>query len=375
MSDAATTAPQDPQEPPRPRRFLRSRDDKVLGGVCGGLAKYFNIDTTLVRIATVALMFIGGAGLIAYAAVLVFVPEDDGTGNPAPRDGSRAATIAGAVLLVVAGLAVLDGPHWWWWGGTAPAIVLLGVIAFVVYRNLRDRGDGQPTAQRVISMTLLVVAGVAAAFLAAIASAWAVAAGGGAVVAAIVVALGVAMIAGAFRRRLRWLAIPALVLAIPAGVVAAADIDLDGGIGQRTYHPVSASDIPAKGYELGVGELKVDLRDLDWQQARRVPVRVDVGVGHALVLVPRDVCVRSSADVGMGYVGVLGRDDGGIDVNVDEGTTRPVTAPQLVLDAKLGMGAVEVRHDESNWDGPGSHDGNRDSIASDLARMGCAGRA
>jgi phage shock protein PspC (stress-responsive transcriptional regulator) len=364
------------QEPPRPRRFLRSRDDRVLGGVCGGLARYFNIDPTLVRIATVALVFVGGVGVIAYAAALVFVPEDDGTGHPAPRNSSRWTTIAGATLLVIAGLALLDGPHWWWWGGTAPFLIVLGLIAFVVYRNLRERGDDQPTASRVLSVTLLVVAAIAAAALAAVGSAWAVAAGGGAVVAAVVIALGVAMIAGAFRRRLRWLAIPALVLAVPAGVVAAADIDLDGGLGDRSYRPVSLADIPAKGYELGVGRLRVDLRDLDWTQAGgRVPLKVDLGVGHALLIVPRDVCVRTVADVGMGYVGVLGDEEGGIDVTVADGTTSPVGAPQLVLDAKLGMGAVEVLHDDDHSDGPGRHRGDDTRISPELARQGCAGRA
>jgi phage shock protein PspC (stress-responsive transcriptional regulator) len=371
MTDEQTTTTS--QEPAPQRRFLRSRDDRILGGVCSGLAKYFNIDPTIVRIATVALVFLGGTGAIAYAAALVFVPEDDGTGHPAPRSG-RATTIAGAVLLVVAGLALVDGVHWWWWGGTIPALVVLGIIALVVSRNLRENRGEQPTAQRVMSVTLLVVAAIGAAFLAAVASAWAVAAGGGAVVAGIVIALGVAMVAGAFRRSLRWLAIPALVMAIPAGVVAAADINLDGGIGQRSYHPVAAADIPSDGYKLGVGEVRVDLRDLDWEAAGgRVPLKVDVGIGHALVLVPRDVCVRSTADVGMGWVGVLGHGDGGIDVNVDAGTSRPVSAPQLVLDAKLGMGAVEVRHDDDSWDGPGRHRDD-ESISPDLGRQGCAGR-
>jgi hypothetical protein len=302
------------------------------------------------------------------------VPQDDGTGQPAPREGSRAVTIAGAVLLVIAALALLDGSSWWWWGGMAPILAVLGVTAFVVYRNLRERGDGQATARRVISVTLLAIVGAAVASLAAVASAWAAAAGGGAVVAGLVIALGVVMIAGAFNRRLRWLALPALVLAIPAGVVAAADVDLDGGIGQRTYRPVSAADIPADGYELGVGEVKVDLRDLDWQEAGgRVPVKVDVGIGHAVVLVPRDVCVRSSAEVGMGYVGVLGQDDGGVDVRIEAGTSRPVDAPQLVLEAKLGIGAVEVLHDEARWNDGGRGRHGDDSISPELARLGCAG--
>src|SRR3954471_10893111 len=59
------------------RRFLRSREDKKLAGVCGGLAKYFNIDPVLVRIATVVLATMGGAGIVAYVAAWIFVPYEE----------------------------------------------------------------------------------------------------------------------------------------------------------------------------------------------------------------------------------------------------------------------------------------------------------
>ena len=57
-----TTAPtsETPSAPPGPRRFLRSRSDRVLGGVCGGLGEYFAVDPMLFRIGTVALAVVGG---------------------------------------------------------------------------------------------------------------------------------------------------------------------------------------------------------------------------------------------------------------------------------------------------------------------------
>ena len=81
-------------------------------------------------------------------------------------------------------------------------------------------------------------------------------------------------------------------------MIAAADIDLDGGIGERDYRPASAADIRDR-YELGIGSLTVDLRDT------RLPngptnVTVDVGVGEGVVVVPENVCVDSRADVGAG---------------------------------------------------------------------------
>ena len=71
---------------------------------------------------------------------------------------------------------------------------------------------------------------------------------------------GLWLVAGAFLGGARWLILPALALALPAGVVSAADIDVDGGIGTRQYRPIAAASVH-DGYRLGVGQLVVDLRD------------------------------------------------------------------------------------------------------------------
>jgi phage shock protein C len=59
-----------------PRRLYRSRDDKKLAGVCGGLARYLGIDPVLVRIGAVVLAAMG-PGLVAYAAAWILVPYDE----------------------------------------------------------------------------------------------------------------------------------------------------------------------------------------------------------------------------------------------------------------------------------------------------------
>lgn len=60
------------------RQMFRSRDQRMIGGVCAGLGEYFNIDPTLVRLAFVFFSMIGfaGATLIAYLVMLVVVPEE-----------------------------------------------------------------------------------------------------------------------------------------------------------------------------------------------------------------------------------------------------------------------------------------------------------
>jgi len=56
------------------KRLQRSRTEKMIGGVCGGLAEYFNIDPTIVRILWVLITLLGGAGLLLYIILWVIMP-------------------------------------------------------------------------------------------------------------------------------------------------------------------------------------------------------------------------------------------------------------------------------------------------------------
>jgi phage shock protein PspC (stress-responsive transcriptional regulator) len=58
------------------RRLRRSLDDRMLAGVAGGLARYFNADVTLVRILIVALALFSGAGAFLYIAAWLLIPAE-----------------------------------------------------------------------------------------------------------------------------------------------------------------------------------------------------------------------------------------------------------------------------------------------------------
>ena len=58
------------------RRLYRSRTDRKLAGVCGGLARYSNIDATLLRVLFVVLALLGGPGLVIYLLMWILVPEE-----------------------------------------------------------------------------------------------------------------------------------------------------------------------------------------------------------------------------------------------------------------------------------------------------------
>ena len=58
------------------KKLYRSRKDKKLCGVCGGLAQYFEIDSTIVRLALVLLIIFAGAGLLAYIIAALVMPVE-----------------------------------------------------------------------------------------------------------------------------------------------------------------------------------------------------------------------------------------------------------------------------------------------------------
>ena len=60
------------------KRLCRSRVNKKIAGVCGGIAEYFNIDPTLVRLGWVLLSVLGGNGLLAYIICAIIMPENSG---------------------------------------------------------------------------------------------------------------------------------------------------------------------------------------------------------------------------------------------------------------------------------------------------------
>lgn len=57
------------------KKLYRSRSDRKIGGVCGGLAEYMEIDPTLVRLVAVCMVIFAGTGLLAYIIAWVIVPD------------------------------------------------------------------------------------------------------------------------------------------------------------------------------------------------------------------------------------------------------------------------------------------------------------
>lgn len=70
--------------PPQPRRLMRDPSNKVIGGVCSGVAKYLNMDVNLVRVLTVIISLFTGVPIVLYLIALFVLPEEGAQPPPQP---------------------------------------------------------------------------------------------------------------------------------------------------------------------------------------------------------------------------------------------------------------------------------------------------
>lgn len=128
-------------------RLTRSRDDRVIGGVAAGIARYLEIDPVILRLAFVVLTLAGGGGLLAYLVAWLVVPdEQEADGSPTPArtvwedgqqrpparraDRSEPAVLVGLVLVTLgAGVLIERIVPGFSWRFAGPALlVALGVL-------------------------------------------------------------------------------------------------------------------------------------------------------------------------------------------------------------------------------------------------------
>ncbi|HSG79363.1 MAG TPA: PspC domain-containing protein [Acidimicrobiia bacterium] len=94
-------------------RLYRSRSERMIGGVAGGLATYLGVDPVIIRLAFVALAF-AGAGVVAYIIAWIVVPEEPADAvapTPVRRSnggGQNARIIVGSILIAIGFMLLLD---------------------------------------------------------------------------------------------------------------------------------------------------------------------------------------------------------------------------------------------------------------------------
>jgi phage shock protein PspC (stress-responsive transcriptional regulator) len=332
----------------RPRRLVRTRRGRLIGGVCSGLGAHFDVDPILFRIVFVGVTFFAGVGIGIYLAILLLVPEEGASRAPIRLRASSWRTILGvAAVITAASIGLSAAAHAalgsaWGFGAGLGSIGLVGIAAVLVWLRLRRGAAEQAHTsadRRLAAFLALATAVTAEVTLLGVAGAW-LAGTENHIAAWAVVVIGALLVLSAFTRSARWLLPPAVAFTLAVAVIAAAHVDLHGGFGDRTYRPRTLSEV-RDGYRLGAGRLEIDLRQITFPPGD-TPLHVRLGVGELVVLVPEDVCVATRAHIGGGYVGALELGSGGLDV---DWINRPSPAPhavRLVVDGSVGLGALLV---------------------------------
>src|SRR5665648_865764 len=148
------------------KKLYRSRKDYMIAGVCGGIAEYFDIDSTLVRLLTVLVVLIGGAGVVAYIIAWIVIPKnpeqvsDEAFGeredikekiieevkehfeSEGPHYKSeKNRRIFGGIIVIVIGLIFLLNSFFPWigWGRLWPLILIaVGITIMIKAFKKRD---------------------------------------------------------------------------------------------------------------------------------------------------------------------------------------------------------------------------------------------
>lgn len=124
------------------KRLYRSRTNKMIGGVCGGIAEYLDVDPTVVRIGWIVIsLFPLIPGILVYVIAWIIIPREPGVDNPssaAPHNSAAAILgllfVALGTLLLLSNLDVFRWDHWWHisWDYVVPLLLIAAGVFFVV---------------------------------------------------------------------------------------------------------------------------------------------------------------------------------------------------------------------------------------------------
>jgi phage shock protein PspC (stress-responsive transcriptional regulator) len=299
LDPPAWAPPPPPPGPPARPQLHRSRTDKILGGVSGGLAEYSGIDALLWRVGFVALALAGGTGVVVYLLLWLLMPAGPVGSSGATAPGAPAAPkvllprspvgrlTIGALLVVVALLALLDrltglaigGPVFF---GAALLVVGLGLVAAAFSTGRTARGG--------------------------------------------LIALGVLLSLGL--------------------ITSSAEPwhNARGGVGDRTFIPAAADSVRPV-YQGGFGDMTLDLRKVDVSDLHGpIVTKVEHGVGDLHIYLPEDADARIAVEAGVGSVDVLGQGSPSDGFFPGSGTGSWVgdDRPEIDLTINSGLGDVEV---------------------------------
>jgi phage shock protein PspC (stress-responsive transcriptional regulator) len=355
----------------------RSKDDRMLAGVCAGAAKYLNVDPVVIRVVIAVLTFVGLSGLIIYVAAWFLLPAEgeqsiaaDWLNLDKSEPQVRMVGLVGATVL--AALAIVGDSQWAWWGLPWVLVPLAILYWLFVVRPRRRDSDGpedaevtadlvadsddtavlpadgaaeqkperrrrpkKPGSSALTGLTLSVAA-IAVAITVLVDQStdvsWAT---------YFAVTLGVVtagILVGTFFGRPGPLILVGLVLA-PLLIISS--LMPSAGMGEKVVNPVTAAALNGE-YQHGFGPLRVDLTNIDDpEQLLGSTVTLENGAGDITVTIPDDLNVAVDAQVDGGEIRAFGRTANGTDVTLVQPPDEP-DQPALTLRIKQTFGGIEV---------------------------------
>lgn len=406
-SEQPTAGPPGPPPSVRPP-LRRSRTDRKVAGVAGGLGAYLGIDPVILRILFVVLAIFGGSGLLLYLVAWLLVPEEGTEHSEAQRFVDRNGTAALVILGVVAALLLIAASQSLrWWGfdsGLWPLIVIVGV-GLVVWYVLRQKpsttppaappvapaatptgavsepvaeppyepgtepGTAEVTAPVVepfaapvatpvpapvttprrqsspLGLLTLSLAALAAGVLVALDLAGAISLPTVVLFAVLTGIVALGLVVGSVVGRARWLVVPGVVLALVTASAASVPTYASGQTGRTVWAPTSVTSI-ASSYEWGAGDVTLDLTAVT--PSDRTVVKAGLGVGTLTVLLPSTARAAVTGSVGIGSITLPdGSVSSGFGRHVDQVLVGPGSTPSsgtFVLDLNVGVGELKVRY-------------------------------
>jgi len=357
------------------------RADGILGGVAAGIARYFEVETWIIRLLFLLLMF-PGIGVLLYAAGWLLIPAEGTDESIGERWLAKfgGENIVGTVLIVLAGIWLItilsDGVGGF---GLAVALLIIGVLLFRGDIGPKKNPSNPPVTQatvgsyptpaaeagetmpplpptpvyqaptpppppkpkrprsmlgRLTLAAVLVGTGVMAIFD----TAGAIEPSSRHYLALALVITAVGLLVGAVWGRSRALIALGFVLLFAMGGALVTDVVTDFEATTELFAPDSISEIQPN-YHLDAGKLILDFSDI-YLDGQTVDVRADIGAGQIEVILGADQGADISARTGVGRVEVFGRSSEGLGVGRSDDIAG--TSGTLILDLDAGVGEIVV---------------------------------
>lgn len=351
------------QQAPNDLRRLRRGSNGKVGGVCDGAANYFNIDVTLVRIATIVAIFSTGVLFAGYIAAWIIMPNPDESAQ-APDTASNwhprtdNARLLGSAAIILALVIIL--PSFDLFPVDVWPLALIGIGIYLLTRTVTDQEPpeedlssepaetpvveiARPTPQKEpgTPVTPVVVSilsvGLGIGLLGHLNNWWTLTLTHS--FAIVMLGCGIGLLVAAFIGRAPGLIAIGLIASLGMAASVVIDPIIEDGAGERRLEIRSIDELE-DDYRLGAGELILDFRELELD-GTSLEINAHVTAGELTIYVPPNVDLVIEAKATLGWVGVMGYSDEGYKA-ARSFETDSIGGAVLVVNAKVDFGGLKV---------------------------------